>query len=98
MNAKEKIAYVKNAIDEKVQISPKGSVYLRLYTLTEYEEGPILLSRGEQQSIIKKLEEDGYIKNVIFDDDGCSVWVELNEQPKEQKKNFSQSLLSSQKL
>ncbi|MCL5012224.1 MAG: hypothetical protein M1320_02245 [Patescibacteria group bacterium] len=77
MTPKEKIEYVKNQISEKTQISPKGSVYIQLYTVTEYEEGPVLISRGEQKLIIKKLEEDRYIKNVSFSKDGFGAWVEL---------------------
>ncbi len=76
MTPSQKIQYVKDAINEKTQISPKGSVSLRLLTLTEYEDGPTLLSNTEQQSIIKKLEEDGFVKNVVMGNDGYSVSLE----------------------
>lgn len=81
MTPEEKIKYVKDEIEDKIKISPKGPVHLRLYTLTEYEEGPTLLSRGEQHSIVKKLKEDGYLKEITFDDDGSGVWVEKNQEP-----------------
>jgi hypothetical protein len=78
MNAEEKIQYVKDLIEEKGKISPKGRFHINLYTLTEYEEGPTLISRAEQRSIIQKLEEDGYLKNVEFDDN-VGVWLERAE-------------------
>ncbi|MBU4204607.1 hypothetical protein KKH26_00275 [Patescibacteria group bacterium] len=77
MTPEKKIEYVKKKIDEIAQISPRGPVHIQLYTLTEYEDGPIILSRYEQKTIIKKLEEDGYIKNVFFQDDGVGVLVEI---------------------
>lgn len=84
MTPEKKIKYVKRLIDEKVQISPKGPIHLQLYTLTEYEDGPTLISRGEQKLIIKKLEEDGYVKNVIFEDDRYGAWVEVVSRTKEE--------------
>ena len=77
MTPKEKIEYVKRNIDEKVQISPKGPVFVRLYTVTESEDGPVLISRGEQNLIVRKLEQDGYLKNVTFEDNGYGIWVEV---------------------
>jgi hypothetical protein len=71
---KEKIEYVKNRIDEAIESSPISPVHLNLYTLTEYEDGPTMLSRAEQRSIVKKLEDDEYIKDVMFDDDGVGLW------------------------
>ena len=73
MTPKAKIEYVKRQIEDKRQISPKGLFSFNLYTLTEYEDGPVLLSNYEQQLIIKKLEQDGYVKNVSFENDGFKV-------------------------
>jgi hypothetical protein len=77
MKPEEKIEYVKNIIDEVVKISPKGAVHIQLYDLTESEDGPVVISRNEQKTIIKKLEEDRYVKNVFFQDDGVGVWLEM---------------------
>lgn len=87
MTPKEKIEYVKRNIDEKVQISPKGPVFVRFYTVTEFEEGPVLITRGEQNLIVRKLEEEGYLKNVTFEDDGTGTWVEVA--PNENQENGS---------
>lgn len=77
MTPKEKIKYVKDAIDEKVQISPKGPVYLRLWNIVASEDGPTLLSAREQWSIIQKLEEEKFIQNVQPDKDKHGVWFEM---------------------
>jgi len=79
MTSKEKIKYVKDNINELAEIGPIGPLHLRLYTLTEYEDGPTLLSVREQWSIIQKLEEDGFIKNVQLDEDKHKhgVWFEM---------------------
>lgn len=84
MTPQEKIEYVRKLIDDKAQISPKGVIYIRLYTATEYEEGPVLIYRSEQKSIIQKLEEEGYIKNATFDEDGTGVWLEIISEKQEE--------------
>jgi hypothetical protein len=94
MNAKEKIKYVKDAIDERVAISPTGPMHLRLYELTEYEEGPTLIHRSEQRSILLKFEEEGYIKNLTLDQDGCGAWFEMGDQKNEPQKIRRSNLLS----
>ncbi len=77
MTPEEKIEYVKNSIEEKVAISPKGPVHLKLYTVTHPDnEEWTVLSVGEQKSILKKLKEEGYIKNIVMDDDGRGCWFE----------------------
>jgi len=86
MTPKAKIEYVKRQIEDKRQISPKGLLSFNLYTLTEYEDGPVLLSNYEQQLIIKKLEQDGYVKNVSFENDGFKVTLEVVEKEKEGRK------------
>jgi len=94
MNAKEKLKYVRDAIGEKVAISPKGPIHLRLYEVHEYEEGPTLIYRSEQRSILKKFEEEGYIKNLTVDQDGCGAWFEMPEAKSEPKKIRRSNLLS----
>src|ERR1700749_4444471 len=94
MNAKEKLKYVKDAIEERVAISPKGPIHLRLYELTEYEEGPTLIYRSEQRSILQKFEEEGYIINLTLDQDGCGAWFEMPEEKREPKKIRRSNLLS----
>jgi len=82
MTPAEKIEYVKKQIRETAQISPEGSIHLRLYTLTEYEDGPTLVSFGEQNAILRKLESEGYIKNLKIDEDKHGAWLELAPPPK----------------
>jgi len=77
MTPKEKIKYVKDKINELAEISPTGSLHLRLYTLTEYEDGPTLLSAHEQWSIIQKFQEEGFIQNTKLDEDKHGVWFEM---------------------
>jgi hypothetical protein len=95
MTPEEKIEYVKNEIDEVLKISPKGPVHIQLYTVTEGEEGPVILSRNEQKTIIKKLDEDGYVRNVFFQDDGGGVWLErkIREKRKEPQENKKTNIL-----
>ena len=88
MNAKEKIKYVKDAIREKEAISPKGPFRMRLYTLTEYEDGPTLVSRAEQWSILQKLVEEGYLISAEPDEVDGTIWVEVapqKDKPKPKK-------------
>ena len=58
MTPSAKIEYVKRKINEQTQISPKGPVHIELLTLTEYEEGPTIVSHNEQRQIVRKLEEE----------------------------------------
>jgi hypothetical protein len=78
MNAKQKIKYVRDLITEKAQISPSGPFRITFYTTTEYEEGPTLISFGEQVSILRKLEEEGFVKNVQRDETNeRTFWLEM---------------------
>lgn len=89
MTPTEKIQYVKDMIDEKVAISPKGSRYaLSLYTVTEYEEGPTLISRNEQHSIFKRFEQDRYIKNVWITQNGTRVSFEKDQNDNEERSSI----------
>lgn len=77
MTPKEKLKYIKDKIDEIVEISPRGvRHYLNIYTLTEYEEGPTIMTRNEQCSIFRKYEAEGYIKNVTFGEKALNVEFE----------------------
>jgi hypothetical protein len=87
MNAKEKLKHVKDMILAKATISPSGPFRVRLYDQVAYEEGPTILSRADQWSILQKLEEDGFIKNVWPDESDGTIWVEMpprkvEEEPK----------------
>lgn len=84
MNSKQKIKYVKDAILEKAAISPSGPVWIRLYSVSEYEDGPTILSRAEQWSILQKLKQDGFLKTLQEDKDENIVRVELaSKEPRE---------------
>jgi len=78
MTPEEKIQYVKKQIDDKASISPKGVFYLRLYSVghPDNPEEWTILTRGEQKLIIKKLQQDKYIKNVTSDEKGEGYWLE----------------------
>jgi len=78
MTPEEKIQYVKKQIDDKASISPKGVFYLRLYSVghPDNPEEWTILTRGEQKLIIKKLQQDKYIKNVTSDEKGGGYWLE----------------------
>lgn len=76
MNAKEKIEYVRKNIEEEAEINPSGAFSLTLYTVTDGEEGPTLLSISEQKKIIRKLEEEGFITTYPTEEDR-RMWVEL---------------------
>lgn len=97
MTIKEKIEYVRNHIDEATEISPTGKVHLNLYTLTEYEDGPDIFSWKDQRSIFKKLEEDGYVKDVQFDEGGVGVWFE-KVRSKTRRSNLLAHIKSTDKL
>lgn len=88
MNAKQKIKYVKDAILEKAAINPSGPFRVRLYDVVAYEEGPTILSRSEQWSILQKLEQEGFLVNAEPDEVDGTIWVELpaTEEAPEPKK------------
>lgn len=77
MTSTEKIEYVRNLVQEEATINPRGPLRLRLYTLTDGEDGPTLLSASEQWKILLKLQEEGFIKNVAAGEDERSVWLEM---------------------
>lgn len=78
MTPEEKIQYVKDKIDEETAISPKGPIWYFLYSIghPDNPEEWTILTRDEQKRIIKKLEEEKYIKNVELSEDGKGFWLE----------------------
>lgn len=86
MDAQEKIDYIKELITEKAKISPSGSFFVQLADVVDLEatggipdEAPVLFSNKEQWSVIQKLEEEGFIKNVQRDENKYKVWIELSK-------------------
>lgn len=77
---------MKDRIAEVVDISPTGPIHIRFYTVTEHEEGPVILSRGEQIAIVNKLGEDGYLKNINLDEDRWGTWLEMGDAPRDEEK------------
>lgn len=78
MNSKQKIKYVKDAVLEKAAISPSGPFWIRLYSVTEYEDGPTILSRAEQWSILQKLKQEHFLQIAQLDEKDKNIaWVEL---------------------
>ena len=77
MTSEEKIKYVRDRINELAEISPRGPLHLFLYAVSHPDnEEWTILTRGEQWLIIRKLEEENFIKNVQFDEDKHGVWFE----------------------
>jgi len=68
MTPEEKIAYVKKNIDDETAINPSGQILYYPHSVghPDNPEEWYILNRDEHKRIIRKLEEDGYIKNVKF--------------------------------
>lgn len=87
MTPKEKIAFVKKLIQDVSETHPSGTFHIQLadvITTQDLEanggipdDAPVSLSRKEQRAIIKKLEEEGFVENVEFDEKGRCVRLEL---------------------
>jgi len=78
MSPEEKIQYVKDRIDEETAISPKGPIRYFLYTVG-HPDNPdewTILDRSDQRRILKKLEEQKYIKNLQSSEDNNTFWLE----------------------
>lgn len=82
MTSKEKIKFVKKEILEKEKISPSGPIRIDLYNVIDIEsnggipdDAPVLFSTAEQQLILRKLEEDGYLEK-LWEINNASFWVE----------------------
>lgn len=94
MDAKEKIKYVRNSIREVVQTSPSGTFHLKLYSVSHPDnEEWTILSVGEQKRILQKLEEDGEIKNLQFNDPREALF-EVPTKEKAQRKIRRSNMLS----
>lgn len=69
MTPEEKFTYFKELIDEKFTLNPNGPLRFSYSTvLKSSKKKDVRLSPSEQWKIIKKLEKDGYIENIINDD------------------------------
>jgi len=78
MSPEEKIQYVKDRIDEETAISPKGPIRYFLYTVG-HPDNPdewTIIDRSDQRRILKKLEEQKYIKNLQSSEDNNTFWLE----------------------
>lgn len=107
MNAKEKIAFVKDEIMEKAEISPSGIFFMDLTTIYDLmanfgipDDAPVMISAKEQWSIMQKLEEEGFIKNLKLDENRKGVWLEFikientTEEKKEERSSYSDLIKS----
>lgn len=85
MTSREKIEWVRKAILEEAEINPSGLFRFDLYNVRDIDanggipdEAPLLISKKEQWSIIQKLEEEGFVKNVSLDDNEKNLaWLEM---------------------
>jgi hypothetical protein len=84
MTPKEKIKWVRDRINGLAEMNPAGGLYYDVAPVIDVEanggipdEAHVILSRSEQRSIIRKLEEEGFVKNVTFDEDKRGVWFEM---------------------
>ena len=78
MTPEEKIQYVKDRIDEETTISPKSSIRYFLYKVghPDNPEEWTILDRNEQRRILKKLEQEKYIKSLTPEDGNNAYWLE----------------------
>ena len=53
------------------------------------DEAPVLLSKREQWSIIQKLKEEGFVKNIKLDERKQRVWLEISKKEIYQKNPMS---------
>lgn len=77
MTPAAKIRFVKNRIEDKISISPKGPVVLSISDI--YTKSFSFLAK-DQYSILKKLQEDGFIKG-LCPLEGNDVWFEMTGKP-----------------
>lgn len=73
MTPEAKIRFVKNQIEDKITISPKGPIVLPVADI--FTKSFTLLAK-EQYLILKKLQEEGFIKGLI-PLEGKDVWFEM---------------------
>lgn len=77
MTPAAKIRFVKNRIEDQVAISPKGPIVLPVHDI--FTNSFTFLAK-EQYLILKKLQEDGYIKG-LFPLEKKEVWFEMTGKP-----------------
>lgn len=77
MTPAAKIRFVKNRIEDKISISPKGPVILPVIDISTKSFN---FSAKDQYSILKKLQEDGFIKGLCPLEDN-DVWFEMTGKP-----------------
>ena len=101
MTSREKIEYVWDRVIERARISPVGFFYIRCTPLIDIElnkgipdDAPIVISREEQLSIIRKFEEDGLLLFVDYKSDKDGVWAALSD-PEIKDKNGSPYIFST---
>lgn len=95
MDAQEKIEYIRKNISEVALTSPSGPLYLQLYSVghPDNPEEWTILTVSEQKRILKKLEENGEIKNLQFTDKN-GVSLEVVKKRKQEKKTRRSNTLS----
>lgn len=77
MTPAAKIRFVKNRIEDRISISPKGPVVLPVVDISTKSFN---FSAKDQYSILKKLQEDGFIKD-LCPLEGNDVWFEITGKP-----------------
>jgi len=77
MTPEAKIRFVKNRIEDKVAISPKGPIVIPINDI--FTNSFTFLAK-EQYLILKKLQEEGFIKGLI-PLEGKDVWFEMTNKP-----------------
>ena len=77
MTPAAKIRFIKNRIEDKISISPKGPVVL---PVVDIFTNSFTFSAKDQYLILKKLQEDGYIKGLL-PLKANEVWFEMTGKP-----------------
>lgn len=104
MTPKEKIEHILDKVREKARISPAGFFYVELCPILDIEgnggipdEAPVIFSRADQVSILRKLEKDRLLFSIEFEKDYKGAWVALRELDKESDVNpYAQSRSGSE--
>jgi hypothetical protein len=107
MTPKEKIAFVKKLIQDASETHPSGAFHIQLADVITTEDleanggipddAPVSLSRKEQRAIIQKLEEEGFVANVEFDEKGRNVRLEFVK-PKVRRSNLLSHIKTTDEL
>lgn len=96
-----------NRIREVARISPPGFIYVRIYPILDIEanggvpdDAPVLFSKVDQRTLLKKFEADGLILMLTFDEDHNGAVMVLDRLDKDSDENpyeKSKELLKSYK-